>query len=287
MPLGSGPLASLSVDRDSLGPDCSRCPYCQSVRLRLGPPTPVTSRSVSVSDRCGLTETVSDRTVRGRNCFRCFWRCAGSLRPFAYPRLSHRPVAPRSDRNRRESPVGQCLRSLPTGLGKRPVSVCAGFGRDVFPAPVGPSPTTAVRRCRSAGRSSAGRFCVLSLSRFTDSRSDRCPYCQSARLRRDSAVRQDGSVSCQSVSEVGSGQFVHLRPLRFGVAVRQWHISLPASLRLGRGAAIRQDSACCLSPTAETATTVRWFSDRSPDWQGPTWNLRCRADCHRRATPES
>lgn len=159
-----------------------------------------------------------------------------------------------------------------------------GIGRDAFPVPVGPSPTTAVRRCRSAGRSSAGRFCVLSLSRFTDSRSDRCPYCQSVRLRRDSAVRQDGSVSCQSVSEVGSGQFVHLRPLRFGVATRQWHISLPASLRLGRGAAIRQDSACCLSPTAETATTVRWFSDRSPDWQGPTWNLRCRADCHRRAT---
>jgi len=145
--------------------------------------------------------------------------------------------------------VGQCLRSLPTGLGKRPVSVCAGSGRDVFPAPVGPSPTTAVRRCRSAGRSSAGRFCVLSLSRFTDSRSDRCPYCQSARLRRDSAVRQDGSVSCQSVSEVGSGQFVHLRPLRFGVATRQWHISLPASLRLGEALRFgRTVLAACLRP---------------------------------------
>src|SRR5690606_28371330 len=71
-------------------------------------------------------------------------------------------------------------------------------------------------------------------------------------------------------------------------AVRRCHQAVayfPACQSPSRsGAALRQDSACCLSPTAETATTVRCFSDRSPDWQGPTWNLRCRADCHRRAT---
>lgn len=92
------------------------------------------------------------------------------------------------------------------------------------------------------------------------------PYCQSVRLRRDSAVRQDGSVSCQSVSS--RQRSVRTSPT---AAVRRCHQAVayfPA----------------CLSPTAETATTVRWFSDRSPDWQGPTWNLRCRADCHRRAT---
>lgn len=78
-----------------------------------------------------------------------------------------------------------------------------------------------------------------------------------------------------------AGRFCVL-PVRLGSRQRSVRTSPTAAVRRCHQAVAYFPA--CLSPTAETATTVRWFSDRSPDWQGPTWNLRCRADCHRRAT---
>lgn len=117
-----------------------------------------------------------------------------------------------------------------------------GIGRDAFPVPVGPSPTTAVRRCRSAGRSSAGRFRVLSLSRFTDSRrtvvptasrsvsAETLPFgrtvpCPASPSRKSAAVSSYISDRCGSALPPGSGIFpclpvsVSVETLRFGRTV--------------------------------------------------------------------
>lgn len=148
----------------------------------------------------------------------------------------------------RESPVGQCLRSLPTGLGKRPVSVCAGSAE------------------------------VLSLPRSARLR----PLRFGVAVRQD-VRRQDGSVSCPCL---GSRQrSVRTSPT---AAVRRCHQAVayfPACQSPSRSK--RCDSAGqCLLPVSDRRDCHHGsvVSDRSPDWQGPTWNLRCRADCHRRAT---
>src|SRR5690606_38733149 len=140
-------------------------------RTELPPvvPTASASRSVSVSDRCGLTETVSDRTVRSRTT--AFAAFGGAL---AVSEHSPTPVCPTA-------------RSLPGPIGiaenLRWVSVSGRYRLDWAS---GPSLSV---------RDPAEMFSLPRSARLRP-------------LRFGVAVRQDGSVSCPCLGSLILGRTV-------------------------------------------------------------------------------